>query len=302
MLATFILLYFFEFFSDNWMIIIKHLLITLIPLLLVTFLEDVYNNILPLARLFFIFLSSFLALSLANFDLPFVDLPWVAQFLIDHQWVWIIILTIAVAAIVNAFNLIDGANGLLLGSFLCIFMCLRMMAEVVDDVNWQDLTNLLIVICIIQLLFNFPKARMFCGDLGAYSFGFITAMLIIIFFGQHPEFLTWQAILLLFYPAWEMLFTMYRRFNSNKNPFEADRKHLHQLIFSVLQSHKINNLWSNAMSTIILTPLWSSALIWIFIHGAQLSFVQTFLGLGFQIALYLLYYFSFYKLAAFNEN
>ena len=301
MLVVFCMIYFFGLFADDWQLLISHLLISLTPLILVTFLEDVYNNILPMARLFFIFLSATLALFLGDFQLPFIDLPWATQFLVDHQWAWIILLTIAVAAMVNAFNLVDGANGLLLFTFLCIFFCLRMMAGVVDDVDWQNLTNLLILICIIQLLFNFPQARMFCGDLGAYAFGFITAMLTIIFLGQHPEFLTWQAILILFYPAWEMLFTTYRRLSSNKNPFVADRDHLHQLIFSVLRSHNLTNIRSNAISTVILLPLWGSALIWLSIHGAQLSFVHTFQGLGLQIALYLLYYFSFYKLAA-NEN
>ena len=301
MLVVFVMMYFFELFSDDWQLLISHLLMSLTPLILVTFLEDVYNNILPLARLFFIFLSAILALSLGDFQLPFIDLPLAAPFLVEHQWVWITFLTIAVAAMVNAFNLVDGANGLLLSTFLSIFLCLRMMGGVVDDMDWQHLTNLLVLLCIIQLLFNFPQARMFCGDLGAYTFGFITAMLTIIFFGQYPEFLTWQAILILFYPAWELLFTICRRFISNKSPFEADRNHLHQLIFDVLRSHNFNNLWSNAMSTIILAPLWASALIWLSIHGAELSFLQTFLGLGLQIILYLFYYFGFYKLAH-NES
>lgn len=301
MLVVFFMMYFFELFTDDWQLLISHLLMSLTLLILVTFLEDVYNNILPLARLFFIFLSAILALSLGDFQLPYIDLPWAAQLLVDHQWVWIILLTIAVAAMVNAFNLIDGANGLLLGTLFSIFLCLQLMAGVVDDTGWQHLTNLLTLLCIIQLLFNFPQARMFCGDLGAYAFGFITAILIIIFFGQYPEFLTLQAILILFYPAWELLFTICRRFISNKSPFEADRAHLHQLIFTVLQSHNFNNLWSNAMSTIILAPLWASALIWLSIHGAQLSFVETFLGLGLQIILYLFYYFGFYKLAN-NES
>lgn len=301
MLVVFAMMYLFELFSDDWQLLISHLLMSLIPLILVTFLEDVYNNILPLARLFFIFLSAILALSLGDFQLPFIDLPWAAPFLVEHQWVWIILLTFAVAAMVNAFNLIDGANGLLLGTFLSIFLCLRMMAGAVDDMDWQHLTNLLVLLCIIQLLFNFPQAQIFCGDLGAYAFGFITAMLTIIFFGQYSEFLTWQAILILFYPAWEMLFTVFRRLISNKNPFEADRNHLHQLTFDVLRSHNFKNLWSNAMSAIILMPLWASALIWLSIHGAELSFLQTFLGLGLQIILYLFYYFGFYKLAV-NES
>ncbi|MEK9609625.1 MAG: MraY family glycosyltransferase, partial [Flavobacteriaceae bacterium] len=214
---------YFDLFSDYEIEYLNHILICLSPLIFVTFLEDVYNNILPQARLFFIFFSAAVLLTTSGFTLPVIDVPIVAGFFEQYPAALIIFLTIAIAAMVNAFNLIDGANGLLLFSFMSILGCLIMMAGFVNDGYFTKLCQVFLGILIIQLPFNFPKAMIFAGDLGAYMFGFILALLVIIFFGRHPEFLTWQAILILFYPAFELLFTVIRRARRNKNPMQADR-------------------------------------------------------------------------------
>jgi len=281
---------FLEVFSQFNSPYLGHILICLLPLIFVTFLEDIYNNILPLARLFFIFISSFWILTSGDFVLPVIDLSLVSQFFIDFPWVLILLLTISMAAMVNAFNLIDGANGLLLFTFISILGCLTLMAEFVSDDYFVHLFQLLIIICFCQTLFNFPRARMFAGDLGAYSFGYIVAILLIIFFGRYPEFLTWQAILILFYPAFELLFTITRRVRNNKNPLQADRLHLHQLIFTILEKRTGNSVLANSMTTILLFPLWGCAFLWLLINGSQLDLKMICLGLFINALLYLVYY------------
>jgi len=266
------------------------ILVCLLPLIFVTFLEDIYNNILPLARLFFIFTSSLWILISGDFVLPVIDLPLVSQFFIDSPWVLVLLLTFAMAAMVNAFNLIDGANGLLLFTFISILGCLALMAEFVSDGFFVQLFQLLILICICQTVFNFPRARMFAGDLGAYAFGYIVAILLIIFFGRYPDFLTWQAILILFYPAFELLFTVIRRIRNNKSPLQADRLHLHQLIFTILEKRLSDSERANALTTILLSPIWGCAFLWILIHGPWLDLRMTCFGLFTNGALYLIYY------------
>jgi len=267
-----------------------HILVCLLPLIFVTFLEDVYNNILPQARLFFIFVSSIWILISGDFVLPVIDLPLVSGFFIDFPWVLVLLLTIAMAAMVNAFNLVDGANGLLMFTFISILGCLSLMAEFVSDTYFIQLFQILILICVCQILFNFPRARMFAGDLGAYSFGYIVAILLIIFFGRYPEFLTWQAILILFYPAFELLFTIIRRMKDDKSPLQADRLHLHQLIFTILENRMSNSVGANALTTILLFPIWGCAFLWILMNGAQLDLKMTCLGLFINTFLYLIYY------------
>jgi UDP-N-acetylmuramyl pentapeptide phosphotransferase/UDP-N-acetylglucosamine-1-phosphate transferase len=290
MLLSVFLINHFEWLPKDNQYIIASILVCLVPLIIVTFLEDVYNNILPLARLFFIFLSTFLVLTTANISLPMIDFPMIGNFFFNYPWVLIFFLTIAMAGMVNAFNLIDGVNGLLLMSFVSILGCLIMMANLMNDEIFTTLFFQLLIICLVQLPFNFPKARIFAGDLGAYSFGFIIAIGTIIFFGKHPEFLTWQAILILFYPAFELIFTVIRRVKHKNSPLQADRLHLHQLLFQILYNLFNNQNLSNALTAIILMPLWGFAFLWLMIHGAQLDLMLTSLGLFINMVMYIIYY------------
>lgn len=292
-LVIFITLFFcyqFQLFSSEWLNNFYIIFLSLLPLVLVTFLEDVYNNILPIARLFFIFFSSLAVFVYGDFLLPVIDIPYLSEFCINHQWVLIVLLTFSMASMVNAFNLIDGANGLLLFSFISVLSSLYLMADYLNDIDWLNLLRIIITICLIQLFFNFPKARIFAGDLGAYSFGYIVALLVIIFFGQHNEYLTWQAILILFYPAFELIYTFFRRIKSDKSPLEADRLHLHQLIFSYIHNATGKSILSNASTTIILCPICFFPILWIWLHGIQLDLKLISLGLIINLVMYLLYY------------
>ena len=132
---------------------------------------------------------------------------------------------------------------------------------------------------------------MFAGDLGAYSYGFIIALLVIVFFGQYPEFVTWQAVLVLFYPAIEIIFTVLRRLLTRQNPITADRLHLHQLLFFRLQKICNTNWKANAMATVCLLPIWSFASVWLWFFGAQLDLSLTLFGILFNTIAYLLLYF-----------
>jgi len=292
-LSLFFIIY-FDLFSSSLTSSLMILLLCLCPLILVTFLEDLKNNISPLIRLFFIFLSSFSALTFGNFKFPIVELPIIANVIIDYPWIFLLFLVLSVTSIVNAFNLIDGMNGLLLFTFTIVFLCLRSMAVIVEDNEWIYLLNILIIISVIQIFFNFPKAWVFSGDLGAYAYGFVIANMVIIFFGQHPEFLTWQAILILFYPALELIFTILRRLSSNKSLFDADTEHLHHQIFHFLKKRLTSKFWSNVLTTLILIPIWSFPLIWLIFLNNRIMFLNEILfGMLFHTMIYISFYFFF---------
>ena len=295
LILTLGIVHIFSILPAIWKFTFPNLFLSLFPLIFITFLEDTYNNILPQARLFFIFVSSILVFIFMSFKLPVIDIPMISNLFIDHPWLLIIFLIIAMVGMVNAFNFIDGVNGLLLFNFISIFYCLKLMAIEVNDFEWVGLLNILIILSLTQLTFNFPKAFIFAGDLGAYSFGMMISVLVIIFFGQYPEFLTWQASLILFYPSCELLFTIIRRFLSKKNPFNADRLHLHQLIFDTLENWSGKILLSNYLSTILLLPIWGLPLFWIYTFGPHLNLLYTLLGLGLNFILYITYYFYFTK-------
>ena len=60
-------------------------------------------------------------------------------------------------------------------------------------------------------------------------------------------------ILLLWYPCFELLFSIIRKFNFRSSPIEPDTNHLHQLIFFFInKKYKFNNLLSNNFSSFII--------------------------------------------------
>lgn len=82
------------------------------------------------------------------------------------------------AAFVNAFNFMDGINGISAasgavsgGSFACYGMIFH-SAEV------SSLGVALLAACLAFLPFNFPRARVFLGDSGSYGLGSLIALLV----------------------------------------------------------------------------------------------------------------------------
>jgi UDP-GlcNAc:undecaprenyl-phosphate GlcNAc-1-phosphate transferase len=91
------------------------------------------------------------------------------------------------------------------------------------------------------------------GDLGAYFYGFTLSGLVIYFFGKYDNFLSWNAVLILFYPAMELLFSFVRKkFFQKQSPLLPDVKHLHSLICRHLRNSK--KTFNNSYSLIFLFP------------------------------------------------
>ena len=81
------------------------------------------------------------------------------------------------------------------------------------------------------LLWNYPKGLIFAGDGGAYLWGMVLGICSIQLVQRHPMVSPWFPILLLIYPTWETLFSMYRKVARGQSPSLADALHFHQLIY-----------------------------------------------------------------------
>jgi UDP-N-acetylmuramyl pentapeptide phosphotransferase/UDP-N-acetylglucosamine-1-phosphate transferase len=82
------------------------------------------------------------------------------------------------------------------------------------------------------LIWNYPVGMIFLGDGGAYFIGFMLGELALLLVMRNPQVSTWYAALLLIYPTFETLFSVYRRmFVRGKSPAMPDGIHLHSLIF-----------------------------------------------------------------------
>ncbi|MES2298909.1 MAG: glycosyltransferase [Pseudomonadota bacterium] len=163
---------------------------------------------------------------LARIDWPFVSWP------ILSIWISLPVTVLAVAGIANAVNIIDGFNGLASVVTICMLISLGYVASQVGDVFVLVAALMVAGATAGFLIWNYPVGLIFLGDGGAYFIGFMLGELALLLVMRNPQVSTWYAVLLLIYPAFETLFSVYRRmFVRGKSPAMPDGIHLHSLIF-----------------------------------------------------------------------
>ena len=137
----------------------------------------------------------------------------------------------AITGVAHAVNVVDGLNGLsgftvVLGAIgLCI------VAWIVGDSFVLIAAGVLGASVLGFLVVNFPSGRLFLGDGGAYLIGLLLAVLSVMLVQRNSEVSPWFPPVLLAYPLWETLFTMYRRKRRGQSTGRADALHLHSLVY-----------------------------------------------------------------------
>ena len=89
--------------------------------------------------------------------------------------------------VINGANLIDGFNGLLTINLIIINIILTYINIINENIEFSVLIISQIIILLSFLLFNFPNAKIFLGDSGAYTFGALTGLNTIITNNLNPK-------------------------------------------------------------------------------------------------------------------
>lgn len=171
-----------------------------------------------------------------SFDVPAIN----ALFKINL--VALLFTVVAVAGVANSVNLIDGFNGL--SSTICIMalLAIGIVAYKVDD-------QLILTVALTTagaiggfLIWNYPNAKIFLGDGGAYLIGFVIAELAILINERHARVPALFPLLVMIYPIFETLFSIYRRkFVRGQSPGTPDSMHLHQMINKRVVRWRVGN-------------------------------------------------------------
>jgi UDP-GlcNAc:undecaprenyl-phosphate GlcNAc-1-phosphate transferase len=153
---------------------------------------------------------------------PFVgsfDLPPVLNFIFTIVWV---------VGVSNAFNLIDGLDGLAAGAALFASLVMLSVALVNGNPLVAVMTLALAGALIGFLRYNFNPASIFLGDSGSLFVGFLLAALSVTG-SQKASTAVAVAIPFMAFalPVIDTGFTITRRFISGKPLFEGDREHIH---------------------------------------------------------------------------
>ena len=155
--------------------------------------------------------------------------------------------------IINGSNLIDGYNGLLSIHTLIILINLSFINYLNENTDLALFILCLILILIIFLKYNFPKASIFLGDGGSYFLGAFVAISVIKTSIANPTISPFYFCILLFYIFFEVFFSFIRKITKEKmSPLFPDKKHLHMLIYKNFLKKNNSKLKSNYYVSIII--------------------------------------------------
>lgn len=138
---------------------------------------------------------------------------------------------LAVCGLPHSFNIIDGYNGLAATVALLICLALVHVALQVGDRQLAAMVICLAGATLGFLFWNYPRGLIFAGDGGAYLWGTVIAVASVALTQRNPQVSPWFPMLLLIYPVWETLFSIYRKLSRGTSPGVADALHFHQLIY-----------------------------------------------------------------------
>lgn len=202
------------------------------PAFLSGLIEDLTKKVGVRVRLLATAASAGFAGYFLNAWLTSVQLLGIDNLMLAYPLIAIAITCFAVGGVANAFNIIDGYNGL---SAMVAIIVLSGITYVAFQVG--DSAILIAALAMIGgllgfLVWNYPRGLVFLGDGGAYFIGFWIAELSVLLTARHSEVSKWFPLLLCIYPIFETLFTIYRRvFLKRVHPGMPDASHLHQLIY-----------------------------------------------------------------------
>ena len=208
------------------------LLVSAIPAFGFGFIEDVTKRVGVKVRLLATAASAGLAGYVLGAWLSSLQIFGVDDLMGAYPWVAVAVTGFAVAGVANAFNIIDGYNGLSGMVGVIILGGIAYVAFQLQDVEIMIAAIAMMGAILGFLVFNYPRGLIFLGDGGAYLIGFWVAELSVLLTARHPEVSKWFPLLLCAYPIFETLFTIYRRVVIHRtHPGMPDAAHLHQMIF-----------------------------------------------------------------------
>jgi len=226
-------------------------------------------------------------LRIVNIPVLFGDraLPWYVGLPFTVLWV---------LAITNAFNLIDGLDGLAAGSALFS----TLVAFVVALLNGPSLVTFMTIALAGAILgflrYNFNPATIFLGDSGSLFIGFVLSALALAGAQKAPTIVAVAIPVVSFgLPILETALSIMRRLISGRPVFTADREHIHHKLLQHGMTHRQVVILLYGVSAVF--ALLSLFLLWP--TGSSLGLVLAVLGIGIWIGVQHLGYLEFGELA-----
>ncbi len=288
-LSVGLITFYIKFKDINYIYLIICMMITG----LIGFYEDVEHKLSARFRLLLCLCSAIIAILLLDAYIVRTGLFFL-DYLVKYKIISLLFSAVAIAGITNAINIIDGLNGLSSGTAMILFMALGYVAFKFQDFFIISIIVIMEAAILGFFMWNYPYGRIFLGDGGAYIIGFSLGVISIFQVKRNIEISPWFPILVLLYPVFETLFSIYRRsLKKNKSAVEADNLHLHSLFYRrVIPYFVIGNLNQSSINSATSPFLW---MLCSFSIVPSIIFQNNTLILFFATVLFICFYIWLYK-------
>lgn len=158
--------------------------------------------------------------------------------LLPNEPGWLVaLLSILITWMANLYNFMDGSDGLAGGMGLIGFSAYSVAAWLVGDINLALMSGVIAATCLAFLLFNFYPAKIFMGDSGSITLGFLAGAI-----GLHGYYIArwpiWFPVLVFSPFIIDASFTLIKRQISGEKFWQAHRNHYYQRLVQMGWGHK----------------------------------------------------------------
>ena len=212
-------------------VFIWQLVLFAMPAFLVGLTEDIRKNLSVRLRLLVIAFAGALFVYFGGTVISHLGV-WGDQTLLSHYWPASLITVFAICGLTNAYNIIDGLNGLSSMVGIISLLAIAYVGFLVGDIQIPGAALAMVGAIAGFFLWNYPRGLIFLGDGGSYLIGCWVAFLTIVLVERHPLVSPWFGIMVNAYPVFETLFSMYRKkFHRGISPGSPDGAHFHMLMY-----------------------------------------------------------------------
>ena len=277
------------FFFDNQLYLIK---IFSFFILIIGVLSDINKFNSPKFRIISQFLIVLVFL-LLNKNLIINDLR--INFLnnyLEIELISIFFTVFCLLILINGSNFLDGLNTLVIGYYFLVLTTI-VIVSIEFNLNFNPNVYYLIIFLSIIFILNFFN-KIYLGDAGSYLISFLTAYFLLDFVLNNNSISPYFICLLLWYPAFENLFSILRRFFLKKKVDQADQGHLHQMIYIKLKAISfINKKYLNTSTGMLIN--FFNFIVFLLSYKYYFLTHNLIMVIIFNIIVYLLLYFSLKK-------
>jgi Fuc2NAc and GlcNAc transferase len=191
-----------------------------------------------------------------------VDFPVVIHILGVLAFIWLL----------NLYNFMDGIDGLAASEagFVTLLSSLLVINSTAQAI--LPVAPILTAITLGFLLWNWPPARVFMGDVGSGFLGYAIAALAIVSIAD-GSLNPWSWLLLLGVFVVDATYTLLYRLIDRQRWFDAHNTHAYQQAARLLDSHQKVTLW-----VMVVNVVWLAPLAWLATRNPELGLYLVSLG------------------------